>query len=58
MLCLKNGLLSMNNEVEELELKVIALESELKEVLDVLLKVSPQHEGWVKANWKYLYEEK
>ena len=48
----------MNNEVEELELKVLALESELKEVLDVLLKVSPKHYDWVMYNWKYLYEEK
>jgi hypothetical protein len=45
----------MNNEVEELKLKVEELETELKEVLNVLLKVSPNHEGWVKTNWGYLY---
>lgn len=41
-----------------LELKdtVSALESELKTVCDVLIRVSPKHEGWVMSNWKYLYE--
>lgn len=32
-----------------------AHESEMKEVLDVLLKVSPKHEKWVMKNWGYIY---
>ncbi len=32
-----------------------ALKSELKEALDVLLKVSPKHKSWVMKNWAYLY---
>ena len=43
-------------ENRELEFKIMALESELKAVCDVLIKVSPQHKDWVMSNWKYLYE--
>lgn len=43
-------------ENKELEFKIMALESELKAVCDVLIKISPQHRDWVMSNWKYLYE--
>lgn len=43
-------------ENRELEFKIMALESELKAVCDVLIKISPQHKDWVMSNWKYLYE--
>ena len=46
---------------EELELrkandKIIALESELKEVCDVLIRKCPEMKEWVMMNWKNLYE--
>lgn len=44
-------------DIEELKLKITALESELKEVCDVLIKVSPKHKDWVMSNWSYLYKE-
>ena len=49
-------LVSALEKCNQLELKIIALESELKAVCDVLIKVSPQHKDWVMSNWKYLYE--
>lgn len=42
-------------ELEEVYGENEALKSELKEVLDVLLKVSPKHYDWVMLNWGYLY---
>lgn len=42
-------------ELEKLYGENEALKTELKEVLDVLLKVSPKHYGWVMLNWGYLY---
>lgn len=50
-------LVSALEKCNQLELKIIALESELKEVCDVLIKVSPNHVQWVMSNWKYLYDE-
>ena len=44
-------------DIEELRLKITALESELKEVCDVLVKVSPKHKDWVMSNWGYLYKK-
>lgn len=46
---------------EELELrkandKILALESELKEVCDVLIRKCPEMKEWVMMNWKNLYE--
>lgn len=46
---------------EELELrkandKILALESELKEVCDVLIRKCPEMKDWVMMNWKNLYE--
>lgn len=46
---------------EELELreandKILALESELKEVCDVLIRKCPEMKEWVMLNWKNLYE--
>lgn len=42
-------------ELEEACAENEALKTELKEVLDVLLKVSPKHYDWVMLNWGYLY---
>lgn len=50
-------LVSALEKCNQLELKIIALESELKTVCDVLIKVSPNHVQWVMSNWKYLYDE-
>lgn len=50
-------LVSALEKCNQLELKIIALEGELKEVCDVLIKVSPNHVQWVMSNWKYLYDE-
>lgn len=48
--------LELKLENEKLKDTVSALESELKTVCDVLIRVSPKHEGWVMNNWKHLYE--
>lgn len=40
----------------ELKETVEALESELKEVCDVLIRKCPEMKEWVMLNWKNLYE--
>ena len=44
-------LVSAVDRCKELEDKVEGLTTELHEVLSVLLKVSPEHVGWVKMNF-------
>lgn len=43
-------------DIEELNGTIMALESELREVLKVLLRESPKHEAWVMKNWGHLFE--
>lgn len=43
--------------LDEKDYKIIGLESELKIVIDVLLKVSPEHTEWVKINFPNVTRE-
>lgn len=43
-------------DIEELKGTIRGLESELREVLKILIRESPKHEAWVMKNWKYLFE--
>lgn len=52
---LEEDLEDTEQKLKNAEDKIMALESELKNVLDVLLKVSPEHEGWIMKNWGRLY---
>lgn len=36
---------------DDKDYKIMGLESELKTVVDVLLKVSPEHKDWIKMNF-------
>lgn len=47
-------------EYENAELKdtIEALESELKEVCDVLIRKCPEMKEWVMLNWRKLYDER
>ena len=46
------------NENAQLKETIEALESELKEVCDVLIRKCPEMKEWVMLNWKNLYEVK
>lgn len=37
--------------------EILALESELKEVCDVLIRKCPEMKEWVMLNWRKLYDE-
>ena len=45
-------------DIEELKLKIMGLESEIDMILDVLLKASPKHEGWIKKNFPKFMEKR
>ena len=45
-------------DIEELKLKIIRLESEIDMALEVLLKASPRHEGWIKKNFPKFMEKR
>jgi hypothetical protein len=38
------------------DLTIMALESEIDVILEVLLKASPSHEGWIRANYPKFME--
>lgn len=40
-------------QCQELKERVKVLESELLEIINVLLKVSPKHEEWINMNFPY-----
>ena len=44
-------------DIEELKLKIMGLESEIDTILEVLLKASPNHEGWIKKNFPKFIEK-
>lgn len=54
---LEEDLRCTEQELKDAEDKIMALESELKEVLDVLLEVSPKKKDWVMKNWASLYKK-
>ena len=45
-------------DIEELKLKIMGLESEIDMILEVLLKASPKHEGWIKKNFPKFMEKR
>lgn len=53
VICNDCGFGKKNTELAE---TVEALESELKEVCDVLIRKCPEMKEWVMLNWKNLYE--
>ena len=46
-----------NKEFDEKDYKIMGLESELKIVIDVLSKVSPEYKEWVEINFPNVTRE-
>lgn len=53
VICNNCGFCKLNKELKETN---EALEVELKEVCDVLIRKCPEMKEWVMLNWKRLYE--